>query len=196
MNLLIQGYNMFSQQQKLSTAIPQIQTWLDTYQVQQENFQDLVQQIQHFQIRIPLIGAFSAGKSSLINALIDEKLLSLDITPETGIATELNYSMADEIIGHYSNGSTERLNRSDMQEQTLAKFAPDGWIEANIPADVLKPYPHVRLVDLPGLSSGNEIHGKAIDNYMARSLAYCVVVSVEDGELSQTTQNFLQELSL
>ena len=46
------------------------------------------------------------------------------------------------------------------------------------------------------IEDGLEIHNKAIDHYIDRSLAYCIVVSVENGELNQSTQDFLAELKL
>lgn len=186
---------MFAKQQILMNHISSIKEWVNKYQLSND-LTELEKHIHHFQVRLPLVGAFSAGKSSLINALIGEKLLSLDITPETGIATELYYQEKEEIVAYHPDGRQAVLSREDLAGQAISEFAPEGWIEAGIHAEILKNYPHIRLVDLPGLSSGIDIHSKAIDQYMSRSLAYCIVVSVEDGEISQTTANFLCELSL
>ena len=41
-------------------------------------------------IKVPIVGDFSAGKSSLINCLLGRNgLLPVDITPETAVAYEL-----------------------------------------------------------------------------------------------------------
>ncbi len=188
---------MFPQQQLLNNHLSQIQQWQQTYQLNPQIMAELAPQIQHFQLRVPLIGTFSVGKSSLLNSFINDKLLSLDITPETGIATELHYSIQENLIGHQSDGQAIPLTRQQLSHnETLSHLAPDGWIKAHITAEVLQRFPHICLVDLPGLSSGLEIHNKAIDHYIDRSLAYCIVVSVENGELNQSTQDFLAELKL
>lgn len=48
-------------------------------------------EIPGFRITAPLVGGFSTGKSSLINAVIGEKLLSTKITPETSVPTEITF---------------------------------------------------------------------------------------------------------
>ncbi|MDY2735581.1 dynamin family protein [Intestinibacter sp.] len=52
--------------------------------------QDL-NQIPNFRVTTPIIGGFSTGKSSMINAILGKKLLSVNITPETSIPTEIFY---------------------------------------------------------------------------------------------------------
>ena len=187
---------MFPLQQLLNDNLSQIQQWQQTYQLNTQTMTNLIPQIRHFQLRIPLIGAFSAGKSSLLNGLIGDKLLSTDIDPKTGVATELHYSNQEKIIGHQANEQTVLLTRQQLYDEANTRFAPDGWLEVCIPAAILQQFPHICLVDLPGLSSGLAIHSKAIEHYINRSLAYCIVVSVEDGELNQATQDFLSELKL
>ena len=40
---------------------------------------------------VPVIGAFSAGKSSLLNSFLGKRYLSEGIAPETALATELHW---------------------------------------------------------------------------------------------------------
>ncbi|AWX14665.1 hypothetical protein CEP49_08005 [Mergibacter septicus] len=44
-------------------------------------------------MRLPLIGNFSTGKSSFINAFINKQLLSTTVSPETAITIELYFSL-------------------------------------------------------------------------------------------------------
>ena len=152
-------------------------------------------------MKMPLVGLFSAGKSSLLNKLLDDKLLSVQITPETAIATELHFSEFENFVGHKPNGDIVKLSREDIVTQNFSQFLTNdengyGYVAAHINAAVLKNFPHLSLVDLPGLESNLISHSKMIDEYIHQSLAYAIVVSIEDGELRASTQNFLRELKI
>ena len=54
---------MFQQQQTLIQDLPKIQNLYEKYQLDSNKFQELTKNSQNFKVRIPLIGAFSAGKS-------------------------------------------------------------------------------------------------------------------------------------
>ena len=153
--------------------------------------------IENFKIRVPLIGAFSAGKSSLLTRLLDDSLLPLDITPESGIAIEISYADQDQVRAVNAGGVIQILQAEDLKSADLAKkmVEKDAWLEADLNKSILANMPHITIVDLPGLGSGQDIHSKAIDEYIARSLAYCIVVSAEDGDLTASTQAFLTELA-
>lgn len=58
----------------------------------------LKEDLRHTELLIPVIGAFSAGKSSLINAFIGEDVLGVGLTPETELATELRYSSDPHLL--------------------------------------------------------------------------------------------------
>ncbi|GAA9170382.1 hypothetical protein BTM356_03690 [Helicobacter pylori] len=62
----------------------------------------LLESIQKQQLVIPVVGNFSAGKSTLLNRFLEKSVLPTAITPETSLATELHYS-ANERIEAFSN---------------------------------------------------------------------------------------------
>ncbi len=51
----------------------------------------LLESIQKQQLVIPIVGNFSAGKSTLLNRFLEKSVLPTAITPETSLATELHY---------------------------------------------------------------------------------------------------------
>ncbi|GAA7207519.1 hypothetical protein ID0449_06720 [Helicobacter pylori] len=51
---------------------------------------------------MPIVGNFSAGKSTLLNCFLEKSVLPTAITPEISLATELHYS-ANERIEVFSN---------------------------------------------------------------------------------------------
>jgi len=50
-----------------------------------------IQHMQVFKVTTPIIGGFSTGKTSMINAFLDEKLLRTNITAETAVPTKISY---------------------------------------------------------------------------------------------------------
>ncbi|GAA7192810.1 hypothetical protein ID0444_03480 [Helicobacter pylori] len=57
----------------------------------------LLESIQKQQLVIPIVGNFSAGKSTLLNRFLEKSVLPTAITPETSLATELHYSANERI---------------------------------------------------------------------------------------------------
>ena len=53
--------------------------------------------------RIIVVGGFSRGKSSLINALLGEKLLPAKLTPTTALLTFIRYGEVPEAILFYKD---------------------------------------------------------------------------------------------
>ncbi|VEG12302.1 dynamin family protein [Moraxella cuniculi] len=191
----------FYKQQILSDHWSQIMDIAERYEANQA-LQRYKPQVDNFIMRVPLVGVFSAGKSTLLNRLLGDKLLATDIDPRTSIATELHYGTEERFIGHLADGTTISLSRDDVSNENIDRITPhntadkQGWLSAYLPSPVLEQFPHVCLVDLPGLDSNLVSHNQMIDHYVQRSLAYCIVVSIEDGELKASTQDFLQALRI
>lgn len=194
---------MYGNQQVLLKNWENLTQIFDNYNENNE-IGDFKTQIDNFIMRVPLIGLFSAGKSTLLNRLLDENLLSVEITPETCIATELYYARASEaecFYEHLPNGTTVKIAKDTLIQKTKndnhdVTKQSHSYVSAHLHAPVLASFPHICLVDLPGLESNLISHTQMVDDYIQKSLAYCIVVSIEDGELRASTQQFLQELKV
>jgi GTPase Era involved in 16S rRNA processing len=187
---------LFPQQQCVLDKLPEIQQLLEKYQRSQQWLKRAESDANHFIVRVPLIGAFSSGKSTILNDLIGENLFSINIDPETAVPAELSYSSDEAFIACYEDGSRSDLTREQIRTNQLGNLHPKGRIEVHLPANELAQLPHLRLVDIPGRDSGNNQHDEAINNYLARSLAYCLVVNVDAGTLNESTRAALNELKL
>lgn len=160
----------------------------------------------HFIVRTPVVGGFSVGKSRLLNAFAhhadDEPLFSTEVTPETAVPAELGYGEKESFIGCYADGRTIELSRKQVRDNDLAVLQPKSdadthsWVEVSLNIPQLAQIPHIRIVDMPGWNSNAQAHNRAIDDYLANSLAYCVAISAEEGTVREDIRKVLNELKL
>lgn len=153
------------------------------------------------EILIPFIGGFSSGKSSLINALLGEVLLSTEITPETALPIELRAGERKEFKACWPDGRREKLCQADLLEADFSELAAaDGWVQATLPH--LRDWSQLVLVDLPGWSSGQSEHERHIDEYLWRlakdhldkHTLFVVAVGADEGTLRDNVRERLAAL--
>ena len=187
---------MFQIQQDIQTIIPEIEILSQKYGLSVEQLYKLKPHVDNFKVRVPLIGAFSAGKSSLVNALVEKKLLCVEIDPASNLATEISFAEEESIKGYKANQFVKNLTAQELKQQEFSDLMPDGHIEVQLNQPFLASLPHLCLADLPGLDSKSDAHMQAIHHYLGRSLAYVITVSSEEGTLKDSIKKFLQELAL
>lgn len=187
---------MFQIQQDIQTNIPEIEILSQKYGLSVEQLYKLKPHVDNFKVRVPLIGAFSAGKSSLVNALVEKKLLCVEIDPASNLATEISFAEEESIKGYKANQFVKNLTAQELKQQEFSDLMPDGHIEVQLNQPFLALLPHLCLADLPGLDSKSDAHMQAIHHYLGRSLAYVITVSSEEGTLKDSIKKFLQELAL
>lgn len=161
--------------------------------IQSDEVTRLQNDIEHTELLVPVIGAFSAGKSSLLNAFLGEDVLGIGLTPETELATELRYSSAPHLLAIRLDGGTERL---DVSALATMKTRANEFTHLQLYLDNprLKASPSLVLVDMPGFGSSLANHNKAIAYYLPRGVHFIVVTSVEDGNITQSMLRQLDDL--
>lgn len=174
--------------------LDQLQSIADKYNVSIDTISLAREELSDFRVTVPLVGAFSTGKSSLINAVMNEKLLSVNITPETAVATEI-VSGSDKVILICRDESRKELSLTDFDNEILSADEHK-LVHIETSNEFLKTVPSLKLVDMPGFDSGNDVHNRAIDEYMLKSLAYVLAVSADEGTLRESIIAFLNELKL
>lgn len=161
------------------------------YGMDVEELDKLIEGIDDYRVNTPVIGNFSTGKSSMLNAIIGRPLLSVDITPETAVPTEIYYGQ-NKVFQYDKSGVVERrieelpLKGLTVQTTDLVKIEYDN--------EFLKEIRSVNIVDLPGFDTSIELHNRAIDQYLPNSLAYLLVVSSDEPVLKESISDFLKEL--
>lgn len=155
-----------------------------------KNIISIQKQIKEFKVKIVFIGGFSAGKSALINSMLDLELLKEGQRPETAIANEIVYDEL-EYIEAITTENIEKFEPTQVDNIDISKFDFLRWHVNNEQLKLLNDYV---LVDMPGFNSGIKAHNKAILQYINQASAYILVIDCEDGEIKQSINEFINEI--
>jgi GTP-binding protein EngB required for normal cell division len=155
--------------------------------------QTLLPKVMETELVVPVIGAFSAGKSSLLNALMGQQVLPIGIAPETELATELRYASEPYLLAIKPDGTQERLP-VDALSSINRRSSEFSHLRLYLNSDALKAIAPLVLVDMPGFGSSLENHNKAIAYYLPRGVHFVVLTSIEDGNITQSMLRKLDEL--
>ena len=149
-----------------------------------KNIESDITDIMNFKVTVPLVGGFSTGKSSL----------STDITPETAVPAEISYGNGS-INYCMKDGTVSSCRISEMDSVKISANEVN-LIKIHINNEFFAKIPDVKIVDMPGFDSGIEIHNRAINDYLPKSLAYIIAVESTEGTIRASILNFLAELKL
>jgi len=106
-------------------------------------------------VRIALIGSFSSGKSSLLNALLGKKILPTGAIPITKKINYIKYSNHEQIKIMYKNGREEIIDIADEKLlKTAMKEEEIDYLVLYYPLEILK---NITFIDTPGLNSNSEL---------------------------------------
>ncbi len=150
-----------------------------------ENLKDAVD---NMNLLVPVVGEFSAGKSSLLNKFIGKNILSVGMAPETAVPAELYYSETEYNEGVLPDGCTEKI--SDVSS-AASKYV---CVKRYINSDYLKEIQPIVLVDMPGFDSPLDAHNKAIFNYLDKGCHYVVITPVDAGTVSSSMSKQIQNI--
>lgn len=144
-------------------------------------------------IKIPFVGDFSAGKSSLLNCLMNCNLLPTNIAPETAVSYELYYTEQEALQVWHQGQLKETATLSDISSLKVVPgdvvhvYIQNGWVKQMNERGIV-------IVDMPGIDSGIEAHNNAILNYIQEGTYFIVLVDAEQGTLRESTLSFIEEL--
>lgn len=158
-----------------------------------ETLQRIQSDIEETTFFIPIMGAFSSGKSSLLNALIGEPVLAIGIAAETEVSTELHYSTTPYILAVRHDQAIQHfeINQLDLvQKQTRDWKA----IKIYLNNSVLKSLEPLVLVDIPGFGASRETNQAAATYYIKKSTHAFVLVSAEHATVSTILMEQLEQI--
>jgi predicted acylesterase/phospholipase RssA len=139
--------------------------------------------IDGFRLKVPLVGKFSAGKSSLINCWLDRDVQQIDLGACTGIPVEFHLAASghEKLVVFWAPAAPEaapvREEYPDpyITEEQVMKFAQGRsilHIERHCDIPALGRYPDLVVVDTPGIGSVNIDHDTALAHYLGDGVLF------------------------
>lgn len=184
--------------EEIRKAIDTVTALEAKYDLSQEELQKLSEQLDDFKVYIPLIGRFSAGKSALLNLLLgfgdDVEVCREDIGVATALPTEVFYG--EQEMACICRPEKEVITTDEyfkIRDELSTKNAE--VVKLQIDSDQLKRFPSIALVDLPGLDSGYEVHDRAIEQYIRKSMSYVLVFPADELTIPKSMEPILHDLN-
>lgn len=156
--------------------------------------EELIDSLHATELIVPVVGGFSAGKSTLINSFLGSGVLPTNITPETALATELRYGEESYFEAVKENGDSDRydLAQTDEIKDRVAEYK---FLRLYLNNANLKAIAPLVLVDMPGFDSPVQLHNQAILSYLSKGKYFIVLISVEDGNITNSVLREIQNIS-
>ena len=125
-------------------------------------------------LMLMVMGSFSTGKSSFINALVGEEIAAVEAKPTTAVVTKLCYGTQDKLLLHFRDGSVKtatpkefnRMTAVNDEEQLNAIHEKLDYVERQMPIDILK---QISIIDSPGLNDVAEKHSEATERFVNKA---------------------------
>lgn len=160
-----------------------------------ETVRDLFARLAEDRFNLVVVGRFSRGKTSLMNAMLGTDRLPTGIVPVTSVITTVTYGTEEKVTLYYQNTNlfldipisqladhiTERGNPGNRRRIRTA--------EVQLPADLLRRGFH--FIDTPGLGSSIIENTRTTEAFLPEADAFILVTSF-DSPLSEEEQRVLQ----
>jgi GTPase Era involved in 16S rRNA processing/uncharacterized tellurite resistance protein B-like protein len=150
----------------------------------------------HSPFLVTVLGEFSSGKSTFINALIDKKLLAMKVRPTTAAITKLHYGNENRLEVKYNDGSMKTFEKTDLHALTVENYVDEQdilndihYVSLSVDDDLLR---NIDIADTPGFNSNNTQHTKITSNFVA--YADAIIWLFDANQMAKkSTFNFIEE---
>ena len=143
-------------------------------------------------LTLPLVGEFSSGKTSLINALTDSKKLETATKPTTATIYEVHFGCdkCHATVLDKERNFVEYDDIADLKNEELSEAIAITVFDTStrVPSSTI-------LVDTPGLSSPDPKHKLTLVNFLPMADALLLVVDINQ-QITKSLTDFIEDMKL
>lgn len=133
-------------------------------------------------LQVMIAGAFSTGKSSLINALFGQELAAVGALPTTAVISKFVYGPYGAVTVHFKDGhvrdfTPEQYTMLTSQEAAWTSMHEKiDYVEYALPMEFLK---EINIIDSPGLAAIYEFHEDITNTFFKQADVVFWVISAD-----------------
>ena len=147
-----------------------------------DDARDLAARVSEGRFYVACIGQFKRGKSTLINALIGERILPVGFIPVTAVPTVIRYGAHKKARIQFRDGAWQEVSAPDLDQYVSEEHNPENakgveGAEVFVPSALLST--GMCLVDTPGLGSVFAANTAATQAFIPHIDAALVVVGAD-----------------
>lgn len=165
---------------------------------QHQRIRDLQARLAEDRFNLVVVGRFSRGKTSLMNAVLGSDRLPTGIVPLTSVITTVTYGSKEQVVLEYQ----DRGFRSQIPLKALSEYITQAGnpgnskkikvAEVHLPAEILRR--GFFFVDTPGLGSAIPENTRTTESFLPEADAFLLVTGYES-PLSEDELRFLRGAS-
>jgi len=171
-----------------------------------EEIEKVSQKLQSRRFRVAVIGEFSQGKSTLLNALLGEEIQPVRAIPCSGTITVLKYGSQKRVICRYKDKRQEEISfeqyqvKAAISEEAALGSLSDELVKSEI-EEIIFEHPDldlcrsgVEIVDSPGLNEHPE--RTAITQQLLKGTDAVIFLANASRPLTQGERDLMQDLKV
>lgn len=161
------------------------------------NARDLLVRIAENRFQLMVVGRFSRGKSTLMNAILGRDYLPTGIVPLTSVITTVRYGSRERVVLNFDgSGLNREVPLSRLPEYVTQKGNPGNakklaYAEIQLPVEILRR--GLFFVDSPGLGSPIVENTATTERFLPSADAFVLVTSYES-PLSEEEDRILRRI--
>lgn len=158
---------------------------------------DLLTRLAEDRFNLLVVGRFSRGKSTLMNALLGGDLLPTGIVPLTSVITTVRYGSRKQAVLHFNGRALNReVPLTQLAEYVTQQSNPGNvkglaYAEIELPVEILRR--GLFFVDSPGLGSSIMENTQTTEKFLPEADAFILVTSY-DSPLSEEEDRILHRI--
>jgi small GTP-binding protein len=168
-------------------------------QALQSDCRDILTRLAEDRFNLLVVGRFSRGKSTLMNAILGGDLLPTGIVPLTSVITTVRYGSRKQVVLNFNGRGLKReVPLSQLADYVTQQSNPGNvkdlaYAEIELPVEILRR--GFFFVDSPGLGSAISENTETTERFLPQADAFVLVTSYES-PLSEEEDRILHRIRL